>query len=925
MTAVTATDAALLERDSELDLLRGAVAAAGAGRGAVVVIEAAPGMGKTSLLDAAVHVARDAGFAVATARAGEVERDFVWGVVRQMLEPAARDDTAGLLSGAAALAGPVFEGDDRATGGFAALHGLFWLVHGLATRTPLILAVDDAQWADAASLRWLAYMAPRTRDLPLVLVMASRPRPPDDVVRIAAQPGALCLAPQPLTGDAVGALVRSRLNDAADPAFVEACREATGGNPFLVRELVGALAADATAPSAANAEKVRELRPDTISRSVLMRLSALSPNARELARAVAVLDRRAKARHAAALAGLDGAAAEAAMHELVDADVLADASPLTFVHPLVRAVVHDDLSVMQIGRLNARAAAALEAEDAPPEAIAPHLLRVEPSNEAGIRATLVDAAADARRRGAPAIAADFLRRALAEAPPADERATLNHALALSLFDACGAPAIDEFRTALDAAPDDRTFAVVSLDLGRALHVLGDHPEAARVYDRGFARLGETTSDLARALEAQAIITALQDRSTAPIAAERLPAAAGRLGAGGVPDAMVTAALALVTAAAGGPGGATLAEQAIASSTLGGAEQLQALALACFALAWSDRLDDVSRVWEERVEEFRRDAALPALSFACCFAAHAALLRGDPARAESFARESLAVAPGEWALTPPDPACFLAEALMERGDVAGAQQVLDELDYDPALPERQGYSTLLMTRARLHLAGRRPKAAIADLLELGRRLERWGVLNPAAYPWRSTAAVALARSDPGRATDLADAELDRARAFGAPRALGIALRGRGLIAGEAGVDLLRESVAVLEPSAARLEHARSVAALGSALRRAGWRREAVPVLREALATATAQGGRALADHVRGELHAAGARPRRDALRGRDALTASERRVAELASRGMTNRQIAETLFVTLRTVETHLTHAYRKLDVTSRSELAQISW
>jgi DNA-binding CsgD family transcriptional regulator len=917
----------LLEREDEVRALDEALGGAAAGRGSVVVIDGAPGIGKSSLVRAATRSARAHGFTVATARAGELERDFVWGVVRQLLEPVVGDAAGGqIFAGAAGLGRPVFEGGGpQAPAPFGVLHGLFWLVHDAAARAPLLLAVDDAQWSDAASLRWLAYLAPRIADLSVVLVVATRPQAPDEIVRLAADPDAVHRSPRPLSDGAVAALLAARLGDVPEPPFTTACHHVTAGNPFLVGELISSLAADTISPVGANAAHVRDLRPATIARAVLMRLSALPPGARDLARAVAVLDRRAKIRHAAALASLDEGALEEALSALVGAEVLAPGAPLAFVHPLVRSVVYEDLSAPQLQRLHAAAAAALAAEHAPPEAIAPHLLRVEPSHDAWVRGTLAAAADDARRGGAPAVAAEQLRRALLEAPAAAERARLLHSLAVVDFDARGKPALDGFEAALEAADDPRSYGAIAADFGRALHVLGNHPEAARVYDRAFERLDEVDTELARTLEAETVVAALQDLSTVHIAAERLPVAASRLGRGGAPDAMITAALALVTAAAGDPAAVALAERALAGGELYRAEHLQSLALACFALVWSDRLEVVARVWDDRVDDLRREAALPALSFACCFASQAALLAGDPARAEAFARESLTVAPSDWALTPPDPACFLIDALLEQGDVAGADRVLAELDYDAELPQRQGYSTLLMTRARLRIAQQRRDEAVDDLLELGRRSERWGVRNPAAYPWRSTAAVVMLRSDPEQARELAAVELERARAFGAARALGIALRAAGLVAGHDGLDLLRESVATLERSPARLEHARSLAALGSALRRAGRRAEAVGTLREALALASELGGIAVASAVRGELAAAGSRPRRDALRGRDALTASERRVAELAAGGLTNRQIAEKLFVALRTVETHLTSAYRKLGIRSRADLREISW
>jgi DNA-binding CsgD family transcriptional regulator len=151
---------------------------------------------------------------------------------------------------------------------------------------------------------------------------------------------------------------------------------------------------------------------------------------------------------------------------------------------------------------------------------------------------------------------------------------------------------------------------------------------------------------------------------------------------------------------------------------------------------------------------------------------------------------------------------------------------------------------------------------------------------------------------------------------------VALRAAGIAhGGEHGLALLRDAVAVLEPSTAPLEHARAITDLGSALRRAGHRAEAREHLRKGLHLAHQLGGILVADRARDELTIAGARPRRDALRGRDALTPSELRVAQQAAAGRTNREIAEHLFITLRTVEAHLTSSYQKLDIASRQHLA----
>jgi DNA-binding CsgD family transcriptional regulator len=229
--------------------------------------------------------------------------------------------------------------------------------------------------------------------------------------------------------------------------------------------------------------------------------------------------------------------------------------------------------------------------------------------------------------------------------------------------------------------------------------------------------------------------------------------------------------------------------------------------------------------------------------------------------------------------------------------------------------------LLAARGRLRLAALRPATALDDLLAAGDLFTR--VRSPSPHvPWRSDAALAqLALDARAEARALAAEEVALAEEFGGARTLGVALRAAGLIEdGKRGIELLREAVSVLEGSAARLEHARAMTDLGAALRRAGRRAESREILRTALDHSHRCGALALTERTRTELIAGGGRPRRLTLSGLDSLTPSERRVAQLAAAGLANRDIAQQLFVTTRTVEGHLTHTYQKLDITSRDQL-----
>jgi DNA-binding NarL/FixJ family response regulator len=231
---------------------------------------------------------------------------------------------------------------------------------------------------------------------------------------------------------------------------------------------------------------------------------------------------------------------------------------------------------------------------------------------------------------------------------------------------------------------------------------------------------------------------------------------------------------------------------------------------------------------------------------------------------------------------------------------------------------------LVARGWVRLARREFEAARDDFERLGRCMEAFAIRNPAVIAWRSHLALALLgleRRD--EAVELAREELELARSWGAPRSIGVALRVQGLAeGGKAGIETLRESLAVLETSSAKLERARAMVELGAALRRDNKRSEARELLRQGLELAVRTGSQPLIDQAQAELSATGARPRKLLLSGVDSLTASERRVADFAAEGLTNKDIAQTLFVTTKTVEVHLSNVYRKLGIGSRAELPE---
>jgi DNA-binding CsgD family transcriptional regulator len=928
----------LLERDAELAAVRQLIATAPDG-GRLLAIEGQPGIGKTALIVEAKSLAQDAGFRVLGARGSELERTFSYGIVRQLYEPLlsslANEERADLLAGAAALSAPLFEpsriGTEPPTdSSLATLHGLYWLTANIAAQRPLTFAVDDLQWCDLPSLRFIAYLLPRMEGLPVLVVAGLRPEEPGRdsslVGQIVTDPLSAVLHPAPLSGEATARFLRETLSPAAHDAFCTACWEATGGNPLLLRELVHALADEATAPTEENVPLLRELGARAGLRAVSLRLSRLPGEATALAQAVAILGDEADPRQAAALVDLDEHTAFDAVDALARVDVLRPHPPLGFVHPLVRGAVYEGIPPLEREAWHARAARLIANAGGEAERVAAHLLRSPPAGDPNVVATLRDAAREAGSRGASESAVSYLRRALVEPPPDDERAEL--LLELGSVEALvgGDEAIEHLEQAHALFEDPTRRAEAALVLGRQLFVLGSDRSDA-VYTQALEELGGADAELARRLEAGLVTSDLFAPTGHPAALARLDRVRTNLRSETVGEKLLLSLLAYHDSRAGVPASETvpLARRALAGGTLARVDAGAVFVPASTVLAMAD-LDEALAVYDDALAEAHRRGSTFFFAAVKVFRAHTLAWRGDLGEAEAEAREA-AAAGRAWdasARFAGHAAAFLADALMEQGRLDEAAEVLAQVRRADTLPIGARLLFLRDTSARLRILRGDLSGGLEEILEAGRFYESVGSRNPAFIAWRSTAALALHQlGTRDEALRLAEEELEVARVWGAPRALAAALRVAGLIEeGRRGLALLEEAVQVSAGSqAAKLEHAKARTELGAALRRANLRARAREELRRAVETATICSATGLAERAETELLATGARPRRIALSGVDALTPSERRVAEMAAAGPTNREIAQALFITQRTVEVHLTSIYRKLGISSRAQLA----
>jgi DNA-binding CsgD family transcriptional regulator len=927
----------VVERERELKAIKRCLASARQQLGHLLLIEGPAGIGKTRLLAEACLLARRRKYRVFAARGGELERGFAFGVVRQLFEPLVAEADIGerrtILGGAARLAEPLF-GLAASTAEPAAdinsrrLHGLYWLCANLASDAPALIAVDDAHWSDDPSLRFLDYLARRLDGLGVVLLVAHRPGEADDKVellrQLAAEPDATVLRPVALSDQAIAVLAEDVFGHAPDDGFAATCGRATGGNPFLVWELMRSVAKDGGQATADAAARVAALGPETVARSVALRLGRLSASAGRLCSALAVLGGEAELRHVSALANAPQNAALADVDALVASGIVESNDTVCFVHPIVRAAVYSALPAGERERSHAAAARLLAADSRPSEEVAAHLMLLHLDRSSWIADTLLAAGLDAVARGAPDAAIPFLRRALDQPPrPATH---LDVLLALGSAEASvGHPdAPQHLHAALEHLEEPSKRASATVALMHALAISGRFTEALRAVDETIESVAPRDRETALGLEA--ILG-----GAVKVSDERTPLSPrwdryGPINGDTPGERLLLGEVAWEQAFAGGTADdvAESALKSLSEAILLGHVYQPPFFQAAYLMTICDRFASAEDALHEALTAAHAVGSALSTAIAESWLAYLALRRGRIAGAEAHARASIdlgAIIGYADVFTPSR--IHLIHVLVERGALTEAEDVFDSTQLPSDMPHGVAWRMSIEGRASLRLAQGRPTEALVDLyalrdLEAGRR-----VPNPAVCPWRSQAALALhALGEAGEARRLADEEVALARSFGAPRATGIALRASGLVLGGSdGVTRLQEAAEVLEHSGAELEHARALTDLGAVIRRGGRRFDAREPLRHGFARARACGASALSARAHEELLASGARPRRVSLRGVDSLTASERRVAEMAARGMGNVEIAQALFVSRKTVETHLGHTYTKLGISSRNQLA----
>jgi DNA-binding NarL/FixJ family response regulator len=910
-------------REPELSRLTSLFPVALGGSAASAVLVGEFGMGKSATLHAAAALAADAGFTVAIATGSRLESHLPGGLARQL---------AGALDEPGAPR-PAFTEQCGPAGESEALEHFFRLVRDATDRGPLLLGVDNVHLADAWSMRCLAYIRNRVLGLPVLIILTSLTgHPPHRDVALLEMAGC---TPATITLHGLGDAAAAEILGLAPGELTTACREATGGNPYLLNAL---------RPRLLPGADPRELGSSLIGQVLHTRMKEF-PHAPEILHAAAILGEDAGFDLLAQLAGVDELDALQAIDTMVRLHLLHNSSRPTLTLPFVRNSVLKDMPQTTRAVNHARAAKLLSETGAPAERVAAHLLEATSIRIPWGIDVLRLSARNAVFSGRAELATHQLRRALDERltsgrrvavllqlahaefqldPPAaakrvreavdtiGNRETAAFIATAMLLSLCGGQdarlgisAAGQIAARLDAGGPDAVWPLLCVTyLAEAGSRLGPPPEF-RDFEEQWAPLTDPAARRSRS--ALLALDAVRSGESAQDAVGHF-ADALQSAAGAPPRAGDSA-----TRSPGEPGGddGALFEQ----------HYFFTLATAVLAdePAHVDRLCRVLDVEREPWDVHVPHGALPTLARGIALQAS-----GDLQRA-SVHFESLLRRFDERGGTTTCPvgvlcAAKLVECWVDLGRFEAATSLLDRMDFVAS----QGLFThtyLLYARGRLRVATGYTRFGFEDLLSCGRRLAHHGMRFPGFVPWRAHAArAALALGQADDAARLAEEDMTTSARWGAARPLGTALTTIGLVREDDEAErALTKAITTLRSSPARLQLATALTELGALQARHGQSEKAIETLREAVELSEHCGARPLARRAAEELRSSrrALTPAKDNEHG---LTRQENRIAVMAAQGLTNREIATALHLTRRTVELHLSGAYRKLGIPGRAEL-----
>ncbi|MFF8723863.1 ATP-binding protein [Streptomyces sp. NPDC015238] len=904
-------------------------------RGGVLAYAAPAGLGKTTLLAEIRRRAAAKGCTVLSARGGDQEQRVAFHVARQLLQPqlaaASPFELRERLGSWYDIVGPALGLCTAADGAppdpQGLRDGLDWVLTHLAVRrAPLVVFLDDAHWADPESLSWLSAFSPRAEELPMLLVVAYRPDelPETGEEFTGRRSGQRPLGLEPLTSEAIARLVRDRVGAHADDAFCQEFWEVTAGNPFEAVELAARIRDHGVEPTADRAHAVRDLAAAVKGSGLIAQIERLGPATVRLAWACAVLGTEISPQLAGAVAGLGGEDVARGAGLLRAARVLAEpvdeeSDTLEFVHPLIASAVYDAIPAATRVALHGQAAWCVVDAGLGSTAAARHLVETHPEGDPWVVQHLRAAAQETLRAGAPDTARRYLARALREPPDYDERAAVLYELGCASLLTEPATTVNHLRAALEEPVSDPALRHgIVYRLAQVLSHSDRLVEASELLER---ESRQPTTDARSRLRMQAekfLWDALRaDEPEAPARSRRLATLADRLSGRDLTERYIIGLRAWDATLRAEPATVALrhAERALEGGLTWADESrnFEVPVLVALLHLYADRPGRAEELFAAGTAEFERQGWRGAhLAFAYTLIGYIRFRRGRLMEAEDFARAGLRLAERVGARTP---ALWYAtgvmiEILLARGRTDEAERVARDHDFGDPFPNAVTIPDCETVHAELLLATGRTEEALGALSAVGQRLDPRGKRNPSCCPWQLHLALAQAPTSPARALATAQEAVTRARQYGAPSAIGQALRVTAEVSqGAERIKLLEESVDWLDQSPAAYELARSLVALGAALRRTERHAEAAEHLYRGLETAQTCGADGLVEEARAELAAAGLRPRALHTTDTDTLTARERAAAEATLAG---RDPAAALGIDRTTAVRLLSAVYRKL-------------
>ncbi|MET9606663.1 AAA family ATPase [Streptomyces sp. NPDC006512] len=953
--------ATLIEREKQWDTLNDLLGSARRGRGRVAVISGPIAGGKTTLLEHFTEAALSEGALVLEAAGSRAERYLPFGILRRLLDttapldPAVHAETTALLDGAGAQA---LEAGDRGDADGAVEAGMRVLPHvcaallRIARERTLVIAVDDVHHGDELSRAFLLCLARRVRQAGVLIVLTEAVRLlPAQLAfhaELQRQPNCTSIRLPLLSADGTGRLLAGRFSTAAAQRLSADCQQTTGGNPLLVK----ALLEDGLA-ALGDSEPFQPLVPaETFERAVLDCLHRGDPQMLAVARGIAVLGDADRPALLSRITDVHVKSAELAVQDLERCGVMRDGA---FRDTATRDAVLAAAPTGALSALHQRAARLLHQDGAAALDVARHLLAARKQVEDWAIPVLQQAAEYALVEDDPELALRCGELAVASSPEGPRRTALKSRLVSIVWRSSPVAAEGHLRqlsrefAAGRLTDRDLLHAVTCLawmgearQAGAAVRRLQDAARQARdtgqplAYDPGTLAAAQSWLSLVSPAVGEAFTTTGAPYGTRP-AAPRTPGAAPADAGDTAPyampdDAHVPAVEAMRTALRGGQGEAAVsaATRVLQRYHLSD-HTLTPLVFAVLALVYAGRLD-LALTWTDRLlgECSARNAptwqaALGAVR------AEVALRQGDLPGAAAQARQAMSlISVQSWGVGIAMPLAILIEAETQMGNLEEAMGLLEQPVPDTMLETQIGLH-YLRARGRCHLAAGRYHAALRDFLTCGELMQAWGMDAVELAPWRLDAAEAwLAIGNVPRAREYVEQQKQREAGPAGSRPRGSLLFALALTSGDLTYRLKRltEAVELLEEHEDRLQLARALGELGSCYRAAGDFNRARMLVRKAWHVAKSCGAQPLCQQFTpgqgdGEPVVTGreAEPPKEA----EALSEAEARVALLAARGHTNREIATKLYVTVSTVEQHLTRIYRKLKVKRRRDLPAQLW